>query len=171
MKLARREKYLVGFLGCIFILIMIVEFAVNPFLDKKRRLENGAKTKEITLEQMKAMSAECTALKRSSEALKRIISKRKQGLTLFAFLEKEANQAEIKGHIEYMKPSVSPGTGIYKESTVEMKLSGVTLKQLVKYLYRIESPQEVISVKRISIKEDTKEPGYLDVILQVLTLE
>ena len=171
MKLARREKYFVTFLGCVFLLIAAIEFVINPFLNEKKRLENGAKEKEAALEQMAVMSKEYKALKKNSEELQKIVSRRKEGVTLFAFLEKEANQVEIKGHIEYMKPSVSPGTGTYKESMVEMKLNGITLKQLVDYLYRIESPEEVITVKRISIKENTKQTGYLDVILQVLTLE
>ena len=52
-----------------------------------------------------------------------------------------------------------------------MKLEGITLKQLVKYLYRIESPKDVIFIKRISIKENRKESGLLDVVLNVLTLQ
>ena len=70
-----------------------------------------------------------------------------------------------------MKPSASKSTGPYKESMVEMKLEGITLKQLVNYLYRVESPENVISIKRISIKENKRETGYLDVILQVLTVQ
>ena len=69
-----------------------------------------------------------------------------------------------------MKPSTSKGTGPYKESIVEMKLETVTMKQLVRYLERIESPQNVVNTKRISIKGNKKEAGYLDVVLQVLTL-
>ena len=70
-----------------------------------------------------------------------------------------------------MKPSDSQGTGPYKESMVEMKLEGITLNQLVGYLYRIESPENIISIKRISITENKKESGYLDTILQVLTFQ
>ena len=81
-----------------------------------------------------------------------------------------AGAAEVKEHIKYMKPSTSKGSGPYKESMVEIKLETVTMKQLVGYLHRIESPKNVTSIKRISIKGNKKEPGYLDVVLQVLTL-
>ena len=70
-----------------------------------------------------------------------------------------------------MKPSNPQGTGPYKESMIEMKLEGITLNQLVGYLYRIESPENIIGIKRISIKENKKESGYLDAILQVLTFQ
>ena len=52
-----------------------------------------------------------------------------------------------------------------------MKLEGVTLKQLVGYLYHIESPEDAISIKRLSIKENKKKSGYVDVVLKVLTLQ
>ncbi len=70
-----------------------------------------------------------------------------------------------------MKPSVSAGPGPYKESLVEMKLEAITLKQLIDYLYRIESPDDVVSIKRASISENKRESAYLDAILQVLTFQ
>ena len=90
---------------------------------------------------------------------------------LFSFLEKSAGDAELKGHIKYMKPSTAQSAGPYRESKVEMKLEQVTLKQLVDYLYRIESPEKLISIKRISIKENKGESGYIDAVLQVLTFQ
>jgi len=70
-----------------------------------------------------------------------------------------------------MKPSTSAGPEPYKESLVEIKLELVTLKQLIDYLYRIESTENVVIVKRFSANENKKKDGYLDAILQVLTFE
>ncbi len=53
---------------------------------------------------------------------------------------------------------------------VEMKLKAVNLKQLVALLERIESPQNIVVLKRISIQENKKETGTLDVIMQVISL-
>ena len=116
-------------------------------------------------------SAEYKTLKMGNQGLQTLLAKRKKGFTLFSFLEQEAAQSGIKGHIEYMKPSSAQGTGPYNESMVEMKLEGITLKQLVGYLYRIESPEDAISIKRISIKENKKKLGYIDAVLKVLTLQ
>jgi hypothetical protein len=70
-----------------------------------------------------------------------------------------------------MKPSISTGSGLYKESLVEMKLEAITLQQLIGYLYRIESPDDAVSIKRISIDENKRKSGSLDAILQVLTFQ
>ena len=114
--------------------------------------------------------AEYQALQRDSQGVEQYLATRKKGFTLFSFLETAAGAADIKDHINYMKPSNSKGVGPYKESIVEMKLETVTMKQLVDYLDRIESKENVVSVKRISIKGNKKDVGYLDVVLQVLTL-
>jgi general secretion pathway protein M len=53
---------------------------------------------------------------------------------------------------------------------VEMKLKAVNLKQLVAFLERVESPENIVAIKRISIQENKKEEGTLDVIMQVISL-
>ena len=171
MRLAKREKFLVSLAGSIIVLLIFFHFIILPFFEKMDHLKEGVKAKEVTLSDMMVMSAEYKALKKGSQRLQDTLARRSKGITLFSFLEKEADNADVKSHIKYMKPSSSQGTGTYKESMVEIKLEAVNLKQLVGYLYRIESPEDVIGVKRISIKENTKEPGCLDIIVQVMTLE
>lgn len=171
MRLARREKYLVSLAGCSIFLLILFHFLILPFFEKKEALRSGVERKEGELKELIEKSAEYKALEKSFQGLQEMLAKREKGVTLFSFLEKASDKAEVKGHIKYMKPSVSEGTGEYKESMVEMKLEGITLKQLVDYLYRIESPQNVISIKRISVKENSKESGYLDAILQVVTFQ
>ena len=70
-----------------------------------------------------------------------------------------------------MKPSTSTGPGSYKESLVEMKLEAISLSQLLDYLYKIEAPENLVNIKRISIKETKAKSGYLDTILQVMTFQ
>ena len=170
MKLAKREKYFITIAGCVLAIFFFFQILVFPFFDKRERLRRGVKAKEEGLREMLRMRVEYEALRQDSQGIDRYLARRKRGFTLFSFLETAAGAAEIKEHIKYMKPSTSKGPGPYKESIVEMKLETVTMKQLVRYLERIESPQNVVNTKRISIKANKKEAGYLDVVLQVLTL-
>jgi hypothetical protein len=52
-----------------------------------------------------------------------------------------------------------------------MKLEAVSLQQLTGYLYRIESTENAVSIKRISVKQNQRKAGSLDAILQVLTVQ
>ena len=70
-----------------------------------------------------------------------------------------------------MKPSETADEGPFKEVLVEMKLQAISLKQLVDFLNFVESPKNVVALKRISIQENKKEEATLDVILQVVSLD
>ena len=170
MKLAKREKYLVSVAACSIAVFLLLQFLVFPFFEKRRRIQRGLKTKEHGLEEIVGLSSEFRACQKGSQGVQQSLARRK-GFTLFSFLEKAAGETDVKAHIKYMKPSISSGTGPYKESMVEMKLEAITLQQLVGYLYRIESPDDLVNIKRISISQNKKEQGYLDAILQVMTFQ
>jgi general secretion pathway protein M len=81
-------------------------------------------------------------------------------------------EAGIKDKITYMKPSSSVlKNSPYKTSIVEMKLQSVTLAELADYLYRVETSENFVSVKRISISKLGKQEASVNAVLQVETLE
>lgn len=171
MKLAKREKYLVSAATLFVAAFFLFQFLILPFFESRRKLQRGVRAKEDGLQEIKRLSSEYYRYQKGSQRIKETLARRKKGFTLFSFLEKSAGDAGIKAHIKYMKPSISAGPGPYKESLVEMKLEAITLKQLIDYLHRIESPDDVVSIKRASIRENKRESGYLDAILQVLTFQ
>ena len=152
MKLARREKYFIGIGGAALGIFFLAQLVIFPLLDNRKRLQRGVEVKETGLRDMLRMQAEYQNYQSGSQGMEKFLANRKRGFTLFSFLEQAAGAAEVKEHIKYMKPSTSKGSGPYKESMVEIKLETITMKQLVGYLHRIESPKNVTSIKRISIK-------------------
>jgi general secretion pathway protein M len=171
MKLARREKYFISIAAVSISIFLLFEFLIFPFLANRERIQGGLKAKEERMREIVMLGAEYQAIKKSSQVIDQLLAGRKKGFTLFSFLDRAAGEAEVKDHIKYMKPSTSKGKGPYKESIIEMKLNAITLNQLVGYLYRIESPENVIKIKRISITENKKGSGYIDAVLQVLTFQ
>jgi general secretion pathway protein M len=130
---------------------------------------NNVAVKQDNLQQMVALRQEYLLLQQNSDTLAQRLTNRPKNFTLFSFLEKAAGDAGVMDNIKSMKPSASTGKGPFKESLVEMKLERITLGQMVGYLRLIESPETLVSVKRISIQANKKETQFLDVILQVLT--
>jgi general secretion pathway protein M len=171
MKLARREKYLVSVALFFIATFLLFQFLIFPFFETRERIKRGVRAKEGALREMIRLSSEYQRYRRGSQSIEQVVASRRKGFTLFSFLEMAAGEAGVKPYITYMKPSTSAGTGPYKESLVEMKLEAIILPQLIGYLYRIESPSSLVSIKRISIKENKKGSGYLDAILQVMTLQ
>jgi general secretion pathway protein M len=171
LKLAKREKYIVSTGVCLVSLFFLFQLLIFPFFEKRDSYQKGIKVKESDLKEITVLSERYNKLKMDSMQMESILDKRNKGFTLFSFLERAAGEAKVKDHIKYMKPSSSKGPGPYKESLVEMKLENITLGQLVGYLYRIEKPEDLILVKRISINDNKKEEGYLDSIIQILTFQ
>ena len=127
--------------------------------------------KRSGLKEIVKLRAEYESYKKGADRIQHFLRRREKSFTLFSFLEQAAGKAKVKDHIKYMKPSASRISSRFKEATVEMKLDRINLKQLVDYLYLIESPKNVVSIKRISIKDSKSAPGYLDAVMQVLTIE
>jgi general secretion pathway protein M len=171
MRLARREKYFVSAAAFCVGTFLFLQFLIFPFFETRGRLQKGVRAKEEGLKEILRLSSEYLSHRERTQGLQQALARRNKGFTLFSFLEKSAGDAGVKAHIKYMKPSISTGVGPYKQSLVEMKLEAITLQQLIGYLYRIESPDDAVSIKRISIDENKRESGSLDAILQVLTFQ
>lgn len=169
MKFAKREKYFVFLAGCLVAIILLLETIIVPFFENKEHLERGISASEGQLRRLAELSENRVELSKASGDIDKILSNRERGFTLFSFLENIARSVGIAKNITSMKPSDSKGPGDYRESTVEIKLESITIDQLTDYLYRIEAPEELIFIKRISISDNKREEGYLDSIISVFT--
>jgi general secretion pathway protein M len=152
----------------VFAVLQLIFF---PLLDKRKRLEKTITIREREVKEMQAMQQKYGQLHVQSNNLEKQLGKRAAGFSLFSFLEKMATQAKVKEHIAYMKPSSVTGEGLLRQVMVEMKLRTIGLKQLVAFLEHMESPENVVTVKRISIQENKKTKGTLDVIIQVISID
>lgn len=171
IKLAKRERYLVSLAAFSVAVFLLFQFLIFPFFERRERIQRGIKAKEEDLVEILKLAAEYQRYTKSNQEIAQSLSRRAKGFTLFSFLERSADEAGVKDHIKYMKPSTSKGTGLYKESLVEMEVDQISLSQLANYLHRIESSENFIKIKRISIKENQRESGYIDAVMQVLTFQ
>jgi general secretion pathway protein M len=132
----------------------------------ERRLIPGA---QADLQKMKELQntywAQQTILNNINESL----AKRQKDFAIFSFLEELATQSGLKSNILYMKPSVSTQSGFYRESSVELKVDGVTLKQLTQYLYQIESSPQLLKIRKLHIKPRSRSQNLLEATFQVST--
>ncbi len=172
MKLSKREKYSVYIAAASLCLFVFIQFIIFPLLDKRQTAERMIRAKTETLEQMKALRSDYESFTQKAALSKRRFAERQSGFTLFSFLDQLAGATGIKDHITYMKPSTSAEKNSpLKLSTVEMKIQAITMKQLTDYLYRVETSENMVTVKRLSISKTGKQEGFIDAVLQVETYE
>ena len=88
---------------------------------------------------------------------------------IFTTLEKLASDSLVK--IDSMEPRTSPVSEAYKETKVQVSLKSVTLAQLVAYLHKIDSSEQVLSIKSLRMRSRKDKPDLLDVTFTVSSFE
>ena len=149
---------------------LLVQFVFFPLLDTRSRLERGIQRRHKALVELNEMQSRYKQRSLQNNTLEQRLAGRRGNFSLFSFLEKMAADTAVKQNIVYMKPSDAVEEGALQQIMVEMKLKAVSLTRLVAFLERVESPDELVELKRISIQENKKQEGTLDVIMQVISL-
>lgn len=169
--LTKSQKYYIG-AGLIFICgAIIVQFIVFPFFEAKERINRSLTANEKTLAELKTLGSEYSVIKQKSIEIQYVLSQRPRDFALFSYLERKAGEVGVKTNIKSMNPLKGKTVGPYEETAVDMQLEKVTLKQVTDFLYFIESPKELIKIKKISIQKMKDTPEYLSASIQVITYQ
>lgn len=171
IKITKRDRYVLACGAAFVILFLFFQFGIFPLMDGRDQLRKNIVAREKGLVEMKELQARYRDLHGKANSLQDQLAVRDVNFSLFSFLEQMAAKTQVKESIAYMKPSATADEGPFKEVLVEMKLQAISLKKLVDFLELVESPEKVVALKRISIQENKKEEGTLDVILQVVSLD
>ncbi len=168
-KMGKRDRVVLsGGLG-LLLLILLVQFILVPYTDARKKLDRSVHSGERVLKEMAVLGAEYKTLRKGVDEMQRGIARRPNDFTLFSFLEKKAGQTGVRSNIRQMQPSRAPVSGPYEEVSVDVKLEKITLKQLVNFMHSVESPENVVRIRKLSVKKTAEDPRYLAAQLQVVT--
>lgn len=171
MRLNQREKWAVIAAGAALTVFILLQFVVLPLADRRSRLEKGLVARATAVTEMRVMQDQYRALTSRGGSLAAALAARETGFSLFSFLEKNAEDSGVREKIAHMKPSESTDSDLFTQSLVEMKLQAVSLGQLVRFLERVESPAHLVGIDKITIQENSREKGLLDVTLQLVSID
>jgi len=169
-RLEPRERLVIYGGLAILICFVFLQFIFAPYLAASKKLDRSLINRKADIVELKLLQQEYRNLQEQAGGIRKQLETRPPNFSLFSYLDGQASAAAVKDFISYMKPSTSENSqGDLVESLVEMKLQEIGLKQLVDFLQRIESPENVVSIKRISIQESGQQENSLDVIMQIVT--
>jgi type II secretory pathway component PulM len=170
-KLGKRERMFiaggVGLLG----LIALVQFALVPFFEEKKRVTSALDRQEKILKEMIAFSKEYESLKEDTEVMKGALQRRPPDFTLMSFLERKSREAGVRQNIKSMNTTKGMSAGAYEETLVDIRLEKLTLRQLVEFLYHADSPEDAVGVKKITVNKSKESPEYLTAQVQMVTYQ
>jgi general secretion pathway protein M len=157
-------------IGAGLVLIFAVsQWLIRPVLGRRQQLASNIQRSEKRLQELVRMEGIYRKMRAENARLEKNLRGRQQDFTLFAFLESLAGRDGIKEQIEFMRPSVKELSDTFQEEQVEMRLKDVSLKQLVPYLYHIETAPEQVRIRRLTIRPQQRKESLLEVNLVVVT--
>ncbi len=151
------------------LVFLILSLTVFTLREARQKLDRSIAANERVLKEMTTLGGEYAAIKQQAEDIRQALARRPRDFTLFSYLEKKAAETQMKPHIKYINPSRPVTAGAFEESSAEMKMDTMTMKQITDFLFAVESPRDLVSVRKIAIAKMKERPEYLTMTLQAVT--
>jgi type II secretory pathway component PulM len=170
-RLSPRERLLLGAAVGSVLLISLYSFVWDPLVAGRERLEKRIVAREKDLNEMQAQRAHYLDLLRQIEANQSVVVRTDPNFSLFANLQSAVAATVAREKIQSMNPTDKNLTDEYQEQSVEIKLTGVALDQLVAMLYKIEKGDPPLHVSRLQVKKRYNDPRSFDIVATVSLLK
>jgi general secretion pathway protein M len=155
-----RQRYIAGF-GIVFVFAVLAwVFVASPLWEAKAKMKKSISSNSRKLAEMVIMDEAFAGQEAQILKIKTVLASRRD-FTLFSYLEKKALAARVKGSIRQMNSMQGTKSASFEESLIDMKLDRLTIRQLMEFLYQVESPDEMVKIKRITIDKMKESPEYI----------
>jgi type II secretory pathway component PulM len=166
--LAPRERLLVLAAAASFAVALLLLAVVMPIVRAADAATSRVEAADQELEAVRRLRREYDEVHGRLAAVEDRIRNGPRG-EIFTTLEKLARESAVQ--VDSMEPRTTPASDAYRETKVQVGLKGVTLAQLVNYLHRIDSAEQVLSIKSLRIRTRKDKPELLDVTFTVSSFE
>jgi type II secretory pathway component PulM len=150
-KLQRREKIFVVGAGVVVLVTLLFLLVIDPLLKHSAALDRQIVAAERQVKELHTLQRDYLRQRAVVDRINTQLKQQRKNFQIISRLTELADQVGVGSNISEMKPTLSTPSNAYNEESVEIKMAGVTLEQLVRYLYQIESSRELVKVKRLFI--------------------
>lgn len=162
-----RERRFLGVAGIVLSSLALYFLLIDPLWESYTRLHARIAAKERELEDMYSLRRTYLTL-RAEPASGHAIADPK--FSPIAFLEGLATSTLGRAKVAAINPTSRDNSTGATQETIELQLSGVSLRELVELLYKIDSAGRGLHTTRLSIKKRYKDPYTFDVALTTLAV-
>ncbi|WDP88823.1 MAG: type II secretion system protein M [Desulfobacter sp.] len=170
-RLSSREKQIVLGGGILAVLFVCIQFIYLPAYDKNIALGRTLAAEQAALERIGILEREYRDMAPDNREAAALIKNRKKGFTLFSFLDRQASQSGVKEHIDYMKPnSRELDNQPFSLAVVKLKLKKIVLRDFIRFVGKVESPENGIRIVSLSLTKSGKTGNLLDATIEAQTI-
>ncbi len=165
IKLSNREKLLLKILIATVILITGYNFIFMPLINFFSSSDSIIVNDKQKIEQ----------LDRIYSNFKELETKRNQYMSLLksdsdnisTLIEQWAQSSNISRNIAYSRRNQTNVQNKYIRITTDMKLEGVSIQSLLRFIYEIENSNKLVNISYLRINKSYKSPNLYDVNLKI----
>lgn len=168
--LKSRERKLIAASAAVVVGVLIHMLVVSPALKKRAALDNQINRARAQLVDLRLLEQEYDQILKETKEIKQRVSGRSRDFALFSFLDQTANRLNLKNNLTSMKPSRRNLGSDLAEDMVEVRLEGISLENLVAYLYEIERTGAAVAIASIRIQPESRLGGGLNVSMLVTSI-
>lgn len=165
-RLSPRERVLLGAGGAIGAAILVWALA-GSLAERRTALKAQIAASERDVVEMTRLRDRYALLRAERDLVRRKLERGGADFSLFAHLEGVTRDVVSRDRIAAMNPSTRTVAEDLQEEDVEMRLSGVSLREVVGLMYRVEKTDLPLLVSRIQMKKRFDQPFVYDATLVV----
>jgi len=170
-RLSARERGLVIGAALFITAALVYGLVVDPLVASQRRYRSMATRKREDLARFQMLATDYRKMDSSLKYLENMVSAGKSGTSLLAAMEAEARKLGLASRITSMKPSSNELDSGMVETSVDMRIEKVNLREFVGFLKAIEGSTLMARTGRLRIKTRFDDPQLLDATVLVTALE
>ncbi len=167
--LSAREQILLAAAGALTVVAVLVVGIIQPIVGYAGQVGTRVEAAEQQLVAMNRLRRQYDVVNASLSKVEERISANIEKRNLLTLLETLADASSVK--VNSMEERKAQDDAKYKETRVEVRLKGVTLRDTVSYLHAIESSDQLLTVKSLRVKNRSDSSDLLDVTFNVSTFD
>lgn len=166
-RLSPRERQFVEVAATSLCVILLYVLMVDPLWETHLRLRARVAAKERELHEVTSLHVTYENLRREVERARPASGTK---VSPFVFLEGLATSTLGRDKLAAINPIGHENRDGMDQETIELKLSGVSLREVVELLYKMDTAGATLRCINLSIKKRYKDPYTFDVALTAIAL-
>jgi hypothetical protein len=149
--------------------IVLYNFIYLPFVGLGEGFGDRVVTRQQQLAEVRTMMRSYQQIKVELAATeKRTV--RSKDFSLFSIIEQSLTRSVGRDKISSITPSDRTVPGGYQQFTVDLKLAGLNLAQIVDALYGVQTLPMPVTVSNLHLRQRTQDPHSYDVDMTCMSL-
>ena len=163
--LTSREKKLLLALGIVAVLTLGYSFVIKPVMDYKASTSKHSGDNASRIKKMTALYDEYRKVRQEKNKYLTLLENKTEKTT--ELVQQCASSNNIDKNIAYTRKSQSNVQNKYIRVTTDIKIEGVSIQPLLKFIFDIENSNDLVRVQYLRINKGLKGTDTYDALIKI----